>query len=93
VATSSTVRRTWQRGGVRIHHVVDPRTAAPAAAVWRSVTVAAPTCVEANTASTAAVVLGRDAARWLSERGLDARLVDGQRRVLRVGGWPEDVAA
>jgi thiamine biosynthesis lipoprotein len=87
------VRRTWQRGGVRIHHVVDPRTAAPAAPVWRSVTVAAPTCVEANTASTAAVVLGRDAARWLSERGLTARLVDQQHRVIRVGGWPQDVAA
>ncbi|MBO0846661.1 MAG: FAD:protein FMN transferase, partial [Nocardioides sp.] len=58
VATSSTVRRTWRRGGVRLHHVLDPRTAAPAEDVWRSVSVAAPTCVEANTASTAAVVLG-----------------------------------
>lgn len=93
VATSSTVRRTWRRGGVRIHHVVDPRTAAPAAPVWRSATVAASTCVEANTASTAAVVLGRSAARWLSERGLSARLVDQQRRVVRVGGWPEEAAA
>jgi thiamine biosynthesis lipoprotein len=93
IATSSTVRRTWRRGGVRFHHVVDPRTAAPAAPVWRSVTVAAPTCVQANTASTAAVVLGRHAARWLSERGFAARLVDQQRRVVRVGGWPEDVAA
>lgn len=93
VATSSTVRRTWRRGGVRIHHVVDPRTAAPAAPVWRSVTVAGPTCVEANTASTAAVVLGRQAPRWLTEHGLTARLVDQQRRVVRVGGWPEEAAA
>ncbi len=37
VATSSTVRRAWRRGGVRLHHIVDPRTAAPAAPVWRSV--------------------------------------------------------
>ena len=93
VATSSTVRRTWRRGGVRIHHVVDPRTAAPAAPVWRSATVAAPTCVEANTASTAAIVLGRKAARWLSERGLTARLVDHRHRVVRVGDWPAEVAA
>ncbi|MGC4110719.1 MAG: FAD:protein FMN transferase [Nocardioides sp.] len=94
VATSSTQRRTWRRGGVLIHHVVDPRTAAPAAPVWRSVTVAAPTCVEANTASTAAVVLGREAASWLSTRGLTARLVDQQQRVVRVGGWPtSEVAA
>lgn len=93
IATSSTVRRTWQRGGVRIHHVVDPRTAAPAAPVWRSATVAATTCVEANTASTSAIVLGHQAARWLSERGFTARLADQQHRVVRVGDWPQEVAA
>jgi thiamine biosynthesis lipoprotein len=93
VATSSTVRRTWRRGGVRIHHVVDPRTAAPAEPVWRSATVAAPTCTEANTAATAAIVLGRDAPRWLAERGHTARLVDQRHRIVRVGDWPSDVAA
>ena len=93
VATSSTVRRTWRRAGARLHHVVDPRTAAPAHPVWRSVTVAAPTCVAANTASTAAIVLGREAAPWLATRGLTARLVDRQHRVVRVGGWPAEVAA
>ena len=93
VATSSTVRRAWRRGGVRLHHIVDPRTAAPAAPVWRSATVAAPTCTEANTASTAAVILGHDASRWLSERGLTARLVDQRQRVVRVGDWPREMAA
>jgi len=93
VATSSTVRRAWRRGGVRLHHIVDPRTAAPAAPVWRSATVAAPSCAEANTASTAAVVLGRDAAAWLADRGYTARLVDQQHRVVRVGAWPQEVAA
>jgi thiamine biosynthesis lipoprotein len=90
VATSSTVRRTWRRGGVRFHHILDPRTAAPAAPVWRTVTVAAPTCVEANTASTAAVVLGTKAPAWLSDRGFSARLVDQQRRVVCVGDWPHE---
>ena len=93
LATSSTVRRAWRRGGVRLHHIVDPRTAAPAAPVWRSATVAAPTCTEANTASTAAVILGHDAGRWLSERGCTARLVDQRRRVVRVGDWPREEAA
>jgi FAD:protein FMN transferase len=93
VATSSTVRRAWRRGGVRLHHIVDPRTAAPATPVWRSVAVAAPTCAEANTASTAAVILGREAMRWLSERAYTARLVDQRHRVCRVGGWPQEVAA
>jgi thiamine biosynthesis lipoprotein len=93
LATSSTVRRAWRRGGIRLHHIVDPRTAAPASPVWRSAAVAARTCVEANTASTAAVVLGREAAGWLADRGYSARLVDQQRRVVRVGGWPAQVAA
>ena len=93
VATSSTVRRAWRRGGVRLHHIVDPRTAAPAAPVWRSATVAAPSCAEANTASTAAVILGHDAATWLADRGYTARLVDQRHRVVRVGAWPQEVAA
>jgi thiamine biosynthesis lipoprotein len=93
IATSSTVRRAWRRGGRALHHIVDPRTAAPADPVWRSVTVAAATCTEANTASTAAVVLGRQASAWLSDRGYAARLVDHQRRVVRLGDWPREVAA
>ena len=93
VATSSTVRRAWRRGGVLLHHIVDPRTAAPAAPVWRSATVAAPSCTEANTASTAAVILGHDAARWLALHGYTARLVDQRHRVVRVGDWPQEVAA
>ena len=93
LATSSTVRRAWRRGGERLHHIVDPRTAAPATPVWRSVTVAASTCLEANTASTAAVVLGHDAPAWLSARGLAARLVDQRRRTVHVGGWPERAVA
>jgi thiamine biosynthesis lipoprotein len=93
LATSSTVRRVWRRGGVGLHHIVDPRTAAPASPVWRSATVTAPSCVEANTASTAAIVLGRDAATWLSVRGYTARLVDRRHRTVRVGEWPREVAA
>jgi thiamine biosynthesis lipoprotein len=93
LATSSTVRRAWRRGGVRLHHIVDPRTAAPAAPVWRSASVAAPTCVDANTASTAAVVLGHMATRWLGERGFTARLIDQRHRVCHVGDWPRRVAA
>ena len=93
VATSSTVRRAWRRGGVLLHHIIDPRSAAPAQPVWRTATVAAPTCVEANTASCAAVVLGHDAPDWLTARGLNARLVDQRHRVRLVGDWPREVAA
>jgi thiamine biosynthesis lipoprotein len=61
--------------------------------VWRSASGAAPTCVEANPASTAAVVLGHQASRWLGERGFTARMIDHRHRVCRVGDWPREVAA
>ena len=61
VATSSTAKRTWTQHGVRRHHLVDPATGHQAEGPWRSVTVVAPTCLAANTATTAALVKGEDA--------------------------------
>jgi thiamine biosynthesis lipoprotein len=80
IATSSTV--------VRPGHIVDPTTGEPVESPWRTVTVAARSCVAANTASTAAIVLGEQAPRWLAEHGLPARLVARDGSVMRVGGWP-----
>lgn len=88
LATSSTRVRRWSRGGTVRHHLVDPRTGQPAAEVWRTVSATGPSCVAANAASTAAVVLGDAAPSWLAERGVDARLVSASGRVVRVGSWP-----
>ena len=63
LATSSTAVRRWRRGGTSFHHVLDPRTGLPAEPVWRTVTVTAASCVDANTASTAAIVRGPARAR------------------------------
>jgi thiamine biosynthesis lipoprotein len=57
--------------------------------VWRTVSVAAGSCLSANAASTAAIVLGREAPQWLRARRLPARLVDMDGRVSVVAGWPE----
>jgi FAD:protein FMN transferase len=89
LATSGTSVRSWNRGAQRLHHLVDPRTGLPAAPVWRTATVAAPTCVDANVASTAAIVLGGDARTWLEARRLPARLVTQEGSVVVLGGWPE----
>ena len=51
--------------------------------------LAAGSCVDANTASTAAIVRGADAPAWLDALGLPARLVDHAGAVVRVGAWPE----
>ncbi|MCG3754097.1 FAD:protein FMN transferase [Amycolatopsis sp. Poz14] len=93
LATSSTVCRTWRRAGRTVHHIVDPRTGDIPDPCWRTVTVAAATCADANTASTAAVVLGELAPAWLAERRLPARLVASDGRVVRVAGWPEEAPA
>jgi FAD:protein FMN transferase len=90
LATSSTAVRRWRRGGSAYHHVLDPRTGLPAEPVWRTVTVTAASCVDANTASTAAIVRGRSAPEWLAALGLPARLVGADGTVHRVAGWPPD---
>lgn len=89
LATSSTTARRWQRGGMPAHHIVDPRSGLPARAVWRTASVAAPTCVLANTASTAAIIRGARAPAYLTGLGLPARLVAQDGTVRTLGGWPD----
>ncbi len=93
LATSSTTVRHWRRGDDTLHHIVDPRTGRPAPSRWRTVSVAASTCVDANIASTATVVHGDDAVSWLHERGLAARLVGVDGHEVHVGGWPANEEA
>jgi thiamine biosynthesis lipoprotein len=90
MATSSTISRRWHRGGRLLHHVLDPRTCQPADPVWRTVSVAAPSCVDANTQTTAALVRGPAAIRRLREQSLPARLVAADGTVTTVGGWPAE---
>lgn len=89
IATSSTARRVWTHDGRVVHHVLDPRTGQPAVPVWRTVTVAAPTCAEANTLTTASVVRGHSAVGWLRALGVPARLVDANGAVFTTPAWPE----
>jgi thiamine biosynthesis lipoprotein len=90
LATSSIMCRRWRRGGRLLHHIVDPRTGLPAAGPWRTVSVAAADCAEANAASTAAIIAGDQAPAWLAGQGLPARLVAHDGSVRFVSGWPED---
>ncbi len=88
LATSTTTHRRWRTEGQVAHHIIDPRTQAPAMEVWRTVTVAAASAVDANTASTAAVVLGAAAHDWLRGHQLAARLVAVDGEVTTTCGWP-----
>jgi thiamine biosynthesis lipoprotein len=88
VATSSTLHRTWCRDGHLMHHLIDPATCAPAPAVWRTVSVAAATCLRANTLSPHAMVLGERAVPRLVDEGAAARLVRADGEIVHLGGWP-----
>jgi thiamine biosynthesis lipoprotein len=90
VATSSTAKRTWTQGGEPRHHLLAPDTGRPVTGPWRAATVVAPTCLQANVATTAAVVKGRDAVAWLRSSGLPARLVSTDGLVTTLGGWPRE---
>jgi thiamine biosynthesis lipoprotein len=92
IATSSTTVRRWTRGGAVLHHIIDPATGLPVDSCWRTASVIAATCVDANIASTAAIVMGRTAESWLEANRLPGRLVDRDGHVQRVAGWPPPVA-
>jgi thiamine biosynthesis lipoprotein len=91
LATSSTTVRTWTVGGRPVHHIIDPATGEPARSCWRTVSVAAGTCTDANIASTAAIIRGAAALDWLHDLGLPARLVRHDGTVETTAGWPSDV--
>jgi len=88
LATSSTTVRAWARGGRRMHHIVDPATGEPARSCWRTVSVAAGSCTDANIACTAAIVRGASALAWLGDLALPARLVRENGSVQTTAGWP-----
>ena len=93
VATSSTTVRRWSRGGELLHHIIDPKTSLPTAGPYRTVTVVAATCLDANTASTAAIVHGDAAIEWLTSWRLPARLVENDGTIHYIGPWPDPASA
>jgi thiamine biosynthesis lipoprotein len=90
LATSGIWVRQWRLGRDTVHHIIDPSTGLPVSPVWRTVTVCAASCVDANAASTAAMVKGAEAIGWLESHFLPARLVAMDGSVATVGDWPDD---
>jgi len=81
VATSTTLKRRWAQG--RRHHVIDPRTGAPAVSDLVQVTVIADRAWVAEvTATTALLMRSDEAADWLSARGTPAILLTADRTLM-----------
>jgi thiamine biosynthesis lipoprotein len=89
LATSGIGVRRWHLGENLVHHIIDPTTSLPATVLWRTVSVAAASCVEANAAATAAMIKGDAGVEWLAALGLPARLVGVDGTVRHLAGWPE----
>lgn len=83
LATSGSAVRRWKRAGAPQHHLIDPRSGAPAESPWELVTVSGASCLHADVAAKAAFLLGDDGPAWLDERGMAGRFVrpDGSRVV------------
>ena len=90
LATSSTTVRRWETDGGSAHHLLDPATGRPVASPWRTVSVTAASCLDANIASTAAIIRGDRASAWLESQRLPARLVRTDGAVIHLSGWPAE---
>jgi FAD:protein FMN transferase len=90
LATSSTTVRRWKTGSGPAHHLIDPTTGRSADSAWRTVSVCAGNCLDANIASTASIIRGARAPAWLEERGLPSRLVGTDGVATHLAGWPSE---
>jgi len=85
-STSGDYEHAYVAGGRRYHHLIDPRTCRPAAGL-RSVTVLAPTAVEAEIQGKALFVAGPEhVLRLAREAGVEVIVVDEEGRVSRSPG-------
>jgi FAD:protein FMN transferase len=90
LATSSTTARRWETDQGPAHHLVDPATSRSVSSVWRTVSVTAASCLDANIASTASIIRGERALPWLESLGLPSRLVGVDGCARHVAGWPSE---
>ncbi|RQV98323.1 FAD:protein FMN transferase [bacterium] len=83
VATSGDYMQFHEEKGKRYHHILDPATGYPAVGC-RSVTIVAPTCIEADAYATGVFVLGPNKGMNLVNRtpGMEAMIVDSSENIL-----------
>ena len=90
IATSSVLKRRWKRGEHSAHHLIDPRTGAPAAGEIVSVSVIAPSASEADVYAKTALILGREEGTlFLESRALAGLFVFKDSSIEVTAAWPE----
>jgi thiamine biosynthesis lipoprotein len=88
LATSTVSKRRWLSDGMEQHHLIDPRTRRPSAGPFRTVSVVARTCVQADVAAKATLVLGNDGIALLNELGLHGIAIRHDGTVSTTRHWP-----
>jgi len=87
IATSGDYERFFLVEGKRYHHILDPFSGYPSTR-WISVTVIAPSALDADALATAAFNMEREQVMQLFPRfGAQALLVDSQGDVYKTPGW------
>ena len=75
VATSGDARRFLLKDNIRYGHILNPKTGWPVRDAPRSVTVAAPTCLEAGMLTTFAMLRGANAGEFLKDQAVQHWIV------------------
>jgi thiamine biosynthesis lipoprotein len=86
LATSGRDRRRWRRDGRELHHLIDPRTGAPAETDLLRVTVVAPDAIEAEVAAKSLFLAGADAARAEADAAGIAAVLTTETQTVLAGG-------
>lgn len=68
LATSASTRRTWTTTHGPAHHIIDPRTGAPADSPVLSASVVADTAVDAEVGAKTVLLLGAEGLAWASQQ-------------------------
>ncbi|PCI34951.1 MAG: hypothetical protein COB53_11445 [Elusimicrobia bacterium] len=94
LASSGGYRNFYMRGGKRYSHFIDPRSGRPITHRLAAVSVLAPSCMEADAAATAVMVLGEIAGQAFldADPQLEGLLLigdnSGKIRIVKTSGWP-----
>lgn len=87
ISTSGDYQRYFEYGGVRYHHILDPRTGYPARGTMSVTVIGGRDGAWADAMSTAAFVMGYpEGAQWVRDEGAEAMLVDSDGKVYTTPG-------
>jgi thiamine biosynthesis lipoprotein len=76
IATSSMIKRSWSHSGVRVHHVIDPRTMLPAQSDFIQVTVLTRNLTHAEFLAKGLLLLGEaEGIEWLQQLCPDSAFI------------------